>query len=338
MNKIHTLFIVALGCFLLAACSDDSFTEKVSSVKVTSATTVIGASGGSGKIVVNTPSKISAYSADAWLKVETSADTVIVSADINTSLSTRNTTVVVKSGVDSTVVNVSQYGMVVALSSSGVVSFGDAASSQRLRLKKNVPVKFSSNADWITCDVSNDSLQVTTTQNSTGNPRAAYLKYTYGSSSDSIKVVQGEISDIAGEWSLVGTNPSSSQEEAYDVNITPNASGDSLNIDLSGFILHAAYTNNQIVLNGGDYIGTYGPYYMYLCMYDSNAGYLSWNTSVTYAADFSQEGAYHVYSFDDTGSWSGYSVNGLKLGASSTSPSITYLGSILSLTDVYLYR
>jgi hypothetical protein len=337
MNKIHTIFIVVLGCFLLAACSDDSFTEKVSSVKVTSATTVIGASGGSGKIVVNTSSKISAYSADAWLKVKASADTVIVSADINTSLSTRNTTVVVKSGADSTVVNVSQYGMVVTLSSSGVVSFADAASSQRLLLKKNVPVTFSSNADWLTYNVSNDSLHVTTTQNSTGNPRAAYVKYTYGSSSDSIKVVQGEISDIAGEWTLVGTN-SSSQKKAYNVNIAPNASGDSLNIDLLGFILHAAYTNNQIVLTGGDYIGTYGPYYMYLCMYDSNAGAFTWDTSVTYAADFSQEGASHIYSFDDTGSWSGYSVNGLKLGASSTTPSITYKGNILSLTDVYLYR
>lgn len=190
MRKIYDILIVALGCFILTACDNYSYTEKVNSVKVNSAETIIDAAGGTKSIAVETNGNISAYSKDKWLSVSCKGDSVKLNAGENMTRYSRHTTVIIKSGVDSTVVNVSQSGAIFSLGQSGNIFVKDVGTVNSYKLKSNLPIMFSSNDDWISGNNTNDSLYVTTLPNTTGKPRYGYLKYAYGDVKDSIKIVQ----------------------------------------------------------------------------------------------------------------------------------------------------
>jgi len=315
MKKIYNILIVSMSCIILAACDNYSYTEKVNSVKVNSAETIIDAAGGTKSIAVETNGNISAYSKDKWLSVSCKGDSVKLNAGENITKYSRHTTVIIKSGGDSTIVNVSQSGAIFSLGQSGNIFVHNAGAVNSYKLKSNVPIAVSSNEDWISGNNANDSLYVTTSPNTTGKPRYGYLRYAYGNVTDSIKVVQYDAADLTGRW--IWQYNDGSENKAMYVTTTTDAAGDSLRIALFNglFTLHAAINQGTLVLNAGDYMGVYDSNYTYLCLLDMNQGELTWNTSVSYAADilYSNDKTLTMFSFADNGSWSGYSINGLDI-------------------------
>lgn len=103
--------LFALGCLVLASCSDDSTNDiAVNGLKVISAKTSFPAAGGTDTIAVaETPVK--AYAEDSWATTAHSGANVTVTAKVNASKESRHTTVVIKSSeVDSTIIDIDQLG------------------------------------------------------------------------------------------------------------------------------------------------------------------------------------------------------------------------------------
>ena len=147
MKKIINIVFVIAGCLIGTSCSDNDYTENVSSVKVASASTEIEAKGGTGSIAVNSENVVSAYSTESWLTVSVSDKNVSYTAELNPFAESRNALVVVKNAKnDSTIVNVKQYGVVFALDAPSSVNGGDAAFSRSFYLKHNEDVTITTNS------------------------------------------------------------------------------------------------------------------------------------------------------------------------------------------------
>ena len=334
------MFVIVICCFILAAC-DGNNVNKIGSVDVTSAKITIPAAGGRKSIAVKSGNSLTAYSKDKWLSVSCEGDSVKMSAELNGKYS-RYTNVIVKSGGDSTIINVSQYGVVFSLAQSGNITANDAGAKYSYKLKSNVPITFSNNKNWISGKYDSDSLYVSVSPNTTGKDRYGYLKYTYAGISDSIEVSQYDIKDFVGSWKLactLGTSAYSTIDTTLDVTVT-NPASDTLDIAIwnGAFTFHPVFKNNKLVISGGDYVGIYDPtkdygnmpmsfygggssssYVNALLVNEETNGTGAFRFGATYTAALSYNSGRTSFAFEDDGScvatngYTGFSVNGIWL-------------------------
>ena len=129
MKKIFNLALLTLGCLLVFSCSNDDYVEKVSSVQVIDASTLIDAAGGTETITVNLQG-VTATAADSWLSTSVSGNVITLTAEPNTSRETRHTSVTIKAANgDQQVVSVSQMGLLLVLAERKVALSDDAESA-----------------------------------------------------------------------------------------------------------------------------------------------------------------------------------------------------------------
>ncbi len=204
MKKLYGYLLIAAGFLTIVSCDKDSdYEAPVSSINVVSAETYLSAAGETKSIVLdNTPASV--YAQDAWLTVTNEGNKVNLTAEANTSIQSRNTEVVVKSTAgDSIMVTVSQGGSVFELKDKSDLFSLDTEVTKTYPITSNLPVTYTSTADWITVTSTANSFTVSATANTTGKPRVGYVKVTSGSFVDSVKVLQVKLTDLDATYRMV---------------------------------------------------------------------------------------------------------------------------------------
>ena len=91
-------------------------------------------------------------------------------------------------------------------------------------------------------------------------------------------------------------------------------------------------------------MGDYGNYKVHTVIWDTNEGYLTWDTSVsmsgTFEYDEEEDGKYTILSFKDNGSWGNYHPDAIRLEAFTATPPSkeTRLGLLMGMVEPFLYR
>lgn len=181
------------GLTTLFSCSDSDTPTgyNLNGVKVVSANTSLEAAGGDATIEVNKPIT-KAYAADSWLtvSVDASSNKVVATSAANESRESRSTTVVVKaSDTDSTIVNVSQLGLVFNYQA-GNINVGTEGGTFSKYVKSNVPLTIMKAPEWVDAKIDNDSVRVTVNQSEPTDTRMGFVVFGNGEYKDSIKVSQ----------------------------------------------------------------------------------------------------------------------------------------------------
>lgn len=344
LSRIYYLLLVVIGSLALASCDDD---DKVvdEGLKVLSAETSFDANGGEHEISVN-KDVVKAYAADDWLAVNAQGSKVTISTQANVSNESRHTTLVVKSSeTDSTIVNVSQLGSIFVLEGlpSGIAA-SDAAVSYTYSMKHNLPVEVSSSADWIKVSVTDDSFKVDLKKNETGRFRSGSFTYSSGNIKNIINVSQSEFArDFEGMYYLAYTSNEGTQV-AISAKFVKDAEGNyALDLPQLGLSVPVAFDESTFKLSiyAGHNLGVFQKYNTVSILGDSEAGYLVWNSAVSFTAGFQysdEEGTYAE--FEDNGSWPGYNVDYLAIGAydGDELTNDSYLGNFLTMLNPYLLK
>lgn len=213
MKKIFGFLTLALATTALFSCSDDdnNSTTTDNGVKIVTRPAEIAPAGGESAIEVNKP-VISVYATNAWLNVTAEGNTVKLSADANGSVESRHSNVVIKaSDNDSTVVSVSQLGLIFNYED-GNVSMGNAGGKFAKFVKHNEPMQIERMPEWATATVDGDSIRVDVSANTSGNARGGYVVFKSNALKDSILISQADFSQLKGDYYFGGYDLSTGQE------------------------------------------------------------------------------------------------------------------------------
>lgn len=341
MKKIINLFVVLLGIFVFAACSDniDNPYARESTISVVKSNLVFPARAANGVVEFRSQGTVSASSNATWCKTSVVGDTVKVAVEQNNNNDGRSTVVTLRNGNDSVNVPLVQAGLVFQLSVSSVINSSDLATSFTYAMSSNLDFNVLSAPDWITVSNTEDSLKVSMTANTTGHLRSDYVKYSVGSYNDSIKVVQGDFdTDLAGDYYLVSLDGDGQQHVFKAV-----VSQDTLFLPEFNFKIPTTFdgSNMAISTSCGQYIGTYSKYYIYTVFADANNKSLTgYNVGgATYSAAFdydSKDGTFAEFS----GTVGGDKIGTLLFMACSAKAlnANTKLGYLVDLHSPYLVK
>ena len=341
MKKIINLFIVLLGIFVFAACSDniDNPYAKESTISIVKSNLVFPARASNGVVEFHSQGTVSASSNATWCKTSVVGDTVKVAVEQNNNNDGRSTVVTLRNGNDSVNVPLVQSGLVFEMKVSTVISSSDLAASFAYAMSSNLDFNVLSAPDWVTVSNTEDSLKVSMTANTTGHRRIGYVKYNVGSYNDSIKVVQYNFDkDLAGDYYFVGQNDAGNLL-AYKAKVYK----DSISLPDLKFNIPATFDASQITISikCGQYIGNFGAYYVYTIFADaSNRNWTGYNVgSSTYTAGFTfdnQDGASAMFS----GTFGTHEIGTLLLSAFSAKElnDNTYKADLLVLHSPFLVK
>ena len=220
MKKIFGFLTLALATTALFSCSDDDNNSNttVDGVQIVTRPSEIAPAGGESAIEVNKP-VASVYATNAWLNVTAEGNTVKLSADANSSVESRHSNVVIKASEnDSTVVSVSQLGLVFHYED-GNVSMGNNGGKFAKFVKHNEPMEIERTPEWATATVDGDSIRVDVSANTTGNARGGYVVFKSSALKDSILISQADFSQLKGDYYFGGYDLTTGQEGYTDAKL-----------------------------------------------------------------------------------------------------------------------
>jgi len=238
-----------MSLFLLVACDElDGFDIPTNNIHVVeSKGTDISAKGGEATITLDCAPK-SVYATDSWLKVSSDGLTVRVSAPANDSREKRNAMVIMKaSDADSTMVNVSQEGLVFGYFGDRVVVHSYKETDIAVSYLTNDPdrVRIVSQPDWIETQIVGDSLKMHIAENRKGSAigdlRFGYVTFGIDEKVDTVKVIQYYWTNLRGKnnWLLLGYGVTFDADGSYYIN---QESSSYLKADLAFFGTQATFT------------------------------------------------------------------------------------------------
>ncbi|GEM_PF-1669164 len=220
MKKIFGFLTLALATTALFSCSDDdnNSTTTVDGVQIVTRPSEIAPAGGESAIEVNKP-VASVYATNAWLNVTADGNTVKLSADANSSVESRHSNVVIKASEnDSTVISVSQLGLVFHYED-GNVSMGNAGGKFAKFVKHNEPMEIERMPEWASATVDGDSIRVDVSANTSGNARGGYVVFKSSAMKDSILISQADFSQLKGDYYFGGYDLTTGQEGYTDAKL-----------------------------------------------------------------------------------------------------------------------
>lgn len=334
------------------ACSDDGEVgaeyNRASTISVVKSDVLFSANAGTGTVVVRSQNPISFKSSSEWCKATALNDSTLqVAVDVNESNIGRSSQITIKAGVDSVNVTVQQQGFYLQSDMSTGAVFGDEASRKAFAFSFSGTPTITSTVDWLSASIEGDSLVVNVTDNETGHMRKGYVKYTFGSYKDSVQVAQYDFDkDLAGNYYFAYYNASG--KLYYFLGKLQQSGGDYvLSIPQLGFDIPVAFdaVNHQITISAGSYIGDYNTgetsYPTYTILGSSEAGYLTYTTSVEYTATFEydEEEGVTFAEFADVGSWT-YTIDYLQFYCFESKPLVwaNRVGSIVIMYDPFLEK
>lgn len=220
MKKIFGFLTLALATTALFSCSDDDNNSNttVDGVQILTRPGEIAPAGGESAIEVNKP-VASVYATNAWLNVSADGNTVKLSADANSSVESRHSNVVIKASEnDSTVISVSQLGLVFHYED-GNVSMGNNGGKFAKFVKHNEPMEIERMPEWASATVDGDSIRVDVSANTTGNARGGYVVFKSSAMKDSILISQADFSQLKGDYYFGGYDLATGQEGYTDAKL-----------------------------------------------------------------------------------------------------------------------
>lgn len=371
--KINRIFmLLAASSMMLASCSDivDNDNRKGdivddlqgNNIHLISAGTEFIASGETKTIVASTEvARVEALyqqSTDPtvvnepeWLTFNIKGKTVEVTAAPNASTQSRDVMVRLYSeGGDFTEVNLQQQGLVYLSDAPALLKVGDEAGASTFNVIKGTDgITYVPQASWIHVKVNADgTFTISYDANGTGFMRRGEVKVMFGDVLlGTIAVQQASIDDILGTYQLVFDNKGSGQwvyvnaiiDKAADGTYNMIFPGDDWTIPLA-----VDEDNLSVSIKAGEYIGDWNGYFVHTVLYDATAGYITWDTSVSYSASFvveSEEGEdYQVAYFEDNGSFEGQEVSGIVFYACTATPitSDNRYGYLYMMVTPYLLK
>lgn len=321
MTKTIKLFSICAAIVLAAmGCTkEEPFNpyDKVPSVKIVSSDVLFDAAADQGTIVVEAESAFTAELDADWCSMSVSGNTITVSVTENGSVQGRSAVVVIKCGEDVVKTTVQQKGLVFSFGAgSSIITNNDEAHTLTYDFQSNVALNFKTEADWLSIDVKDGSMDVNIAKNATGHMRNAWLYYSSDTFADSLKVTQIDpVKDLTGLCYFGGYSTSTGKLTAVFCD-TKEVTGSSIVLydesddwtipfDLDPKTL-------TVKVRGGQYLGTYSSYYIYSVLWDGDAGYLTYATTVTMTGHLEleedEDGYYTMCYFEADGSWT-YSPN-----------------------------
>lgn len=221
MKKITSLYTIAIAVLFLSSCNDGEgeITPNNNGIQVVSAETDLKAAGDAQTITVNKDIS-KAYSNDNWLSVTTEGKTVSFAAGANKSRESRNTTIVIKaSETDSTVVNVSQQGLVFSYSDGNIVASNKGGEYAK-GVVNNEGFQIFSAPNWVTPTIDGDSIRMNVAENTTDDVRKGIVTFGTDQFKKTIEILQGSFEDnfLGEDYILMGYNKSN-QVEMYRARI-----------------------------------------------------------------------------------------------------------------------
>lgn len=220
MKKIFGFLTLALATTALFSCSDDDNNSNTTAdgVQIVTRPSEIAPAGGESAIEVNKP-VASVYATNAWLNVTADGNTVKLSADANSSVESRHSNVVIKASEnDSTVISVSQLGLVFHYED-GNVSMGNNGGKFAKFVKHNEPMEIVRMPEWASATVDGDSIRVDVSANATGNARGGYVVFKSSAMKDSILISQADFSQLKGDYYFGGYDLTTGQEGYTDAKL-----------------------------------------------------------------------------------------------------------------------
>lgn len=350
MKKIFNFILLTLCVISYSSCSNDEGIEyfNESSVKIVSRDITFPAAASQGSIVVEAPSAFTVTTSDqGWCTTTISGSTITVNVEQNPRLEGRSSMLTIHCGTDSTAVAIVQSGVVFKLSAGSQINVSDEAATYSYDIESNTDITITPTVEWISTVIKDGKLHISLNENSTGNLRTGSINYSAGEYHGEIKVTQYEFEkDLAGEYNFVYTNTSNGNLEYFDVEL--KKTGDTYSIDIPdlAFSIPITYsaTKNVLTLHAGEYIGDFSTYKMFITLWDTDGGDLTWTSSVSMSAPFQymeEEGTgYTVAFFKDNGSWPGYTLTAIRLEAFSSMElsTSTRVGSLRGMFSPYLLR
>lgn len=324
MKKIFYL-IAMLSVALFAIGCDDRETDEMMAQKtlqVISSDIVFQCTGGSGSVVVDAPSSVSAVSSAPWCTVSVSGNTINVSASEYEGLENRYSEIVITSGGQSTKVTAHQYGRYYQAEIPGTLHFEDEGGQlDILVLHKNYDPEMSSGADWLTVNQLGDYLVIRCLPNTTGNMRFGAI--TVGPSTINVSQYSLETS-ILGDYTWYGntsaTNAVVDSMHVHLTNYNESASTITMTIDeLGERSLDIPFDINSLTFNlvGGQLWGTTTYqnteafiFSMHYYLNASGSGYVTWGSTYQYNCTIRYDEATgkNVVDMEGTGAAAGNSV------------------------------
>lgn len=357
------------GTIAMTSCSDDdnNYTYQESNIKIISAATEIVAAGETQQIVTDVP-VASAYAIyqkseggenptlldeTEWLTINISGTKVDITAGSNPTTHSRNVKLVLKNAEgDSTAVNIQQQGIVITTTAEKNIVVGDNNNTLAYDFNTNVDVTVSTSASWLTAELADGKLIISTEENNNGRIRTGQVYYQAGTVTDKIEVTQGDIDrDVVGKYYIFGGNdPDVEDPEDAEVSfltaIIKNADTYNLVFPQFGWSMPVTFSkeNLTMTLSAGHNMGVYQIYNMFSLIGDATAGRITWAPAVTMTASMKQytetdeDGTYSFVGgeFKDDGKWTGYASDAFALGAFKSEEPVSdnFAGTLAFFTDV----
>lgn len=284
MKKIFGFLTLALATTALFSCGDDdnNSTTTVDGVQIVTRPAEIAPAGGESAIEVNKP-VASVYATNAWLNVTAEGNTVKLSADANGSVESRHSNVVIKaSDNDSTVVSVSQLGLIFNYED-GNVSMGNAGGKFAKFVKHNEPMQIERMPEWATATVDGDSIRVDVSANTSGNARGGYVVFKSNALKDSILISQADFSQLKGDYYFGGYDLSTGQEGYTDAKLYLKNRMYYVQLTNMKWSFDCLYDEKNMTLTtyNATWVGTYKNTYYVASMLLSDQGTISADDKIT---------------------------------------------------------
>lgn len=294
---------LAMGVATLFSCSDDDKSAAATGVQVTSAESTIKAAGGSANVEVD-QNIASAYSTEGWLTVEFDGNKLSATAERNNSRESRYSTVVIKASEnDSTIVSVSQLGIVFGYSDpAGNVVMDNAGGKAQRYVQHNAEFHVAKAPEWVTTSVKGDSVYLDIAPNTTGDMRKGLVCMESGHYADTLYVTQASFEEgIAGDYRLYFYNAVFDQQTGQitgfqnvylPASVYSFGKSCTISIPTAGFSWDCTYDKDNLALNfnSAKQIGVFSKYYpVYMVLFNQDLKY-NWSTEpqASYAFDMEE--------------------------------------------------
>lgn len=196
MKKYLNMMLALSGAVLLYSCStqepDGSQYAASPSIEIVSKDDVFPSEGGTGTIVVNTRETVTAASDRTWLTVSVSGRSIYLTATENETLESRYASVSIKAGEAASEITVQQFGVTSELMWESSYDFPYGGDELSLGFSESgvIRVTVPEGKDWISVDVEDKVLTITTSPNAYKASREGKVRFSAGEKVREVGVVQ----------------------------------------------------------------------------------------------------------------------------------------------------
>ncbi len=340
-------FILSFCILLSISCTSDNNIDD-DSLRIVESNLVFNSNGGTGSITIESTSPFNIKSSESWCTVDgTKNATVSVEPNHNIEGRSAVLTITTDRGAVS-YVPVVQAGHILMVYGDSIIGVDNNAHYREIDISSSDGVSVICDQEWLTGSINGTKLILQTEKNKTGGIRSTTVVLRGMNNSVNIKVIQGDISEILGEYELSGSSITTVNARGngylHPATIKAVLQNDDLGIGYELSLPEYDYViplrNNDknsflLILNGGKHVGTVKvrntEYALFTAFSDKSGSSVTFSMETAMDILFDNVNNTVVGSFMDIGSWRGNKADALCLYAALPS-------SITSILDATSYN